>query len=633
MKIRYFAGASSLVVLALAQPAPAAGAENNLAAGAENNLAAGADDAGAITVLATGSSQPVDQSGQSISVIDVAEIRQVQGPDLTRVLTRLPGVSMARSGGYGATTSLFVRGANSEQTLVMIDGVKVEDTAAPSGGYDFGALTTGGIGRIELLRGSNSVVWGSNAIGGVIAITSRELNGAELNFEGGSNNTFDAGATLGVAKDAYAVTLNGGYFSTDGIPTRVSDTRANGFHQTRLSTRARFRLAEGLNLVATGRYADGKVGIDSYDFTLGYVNRGEQQSSEQISGRVGLDYVGQGFSLRAGVSESSLRRGYVDPTIQSSEYGSYLGRSSRVDVGAHAELPYGFSADLGGEAMWNHARSYYFTPGAINDANIVSGYGLLGWKGEGLSLSAGLRVDDHSAFGSRTSFGANGTLKLIADARLRASYGEGFRAPTLYQLYDPYSGNKALLAETSKSYDVGLEKGDRNGRIYGAVTWFHRNINNQIDYDMTTSTYANLGRTRAEGLEFEGGLRPVEALQLRGVYTFVKSTNQTLGSSAFGKDLARRPRHMVTWSADWTTPLAGLAIGGDIRVVSSSFDDAANANRLAGYALFGVRASIPVGAHAELFGRVENLTNERYAVVKDYNSYGRTASVGLRAKL
>ncbi|WCT76094.1 TonB-dependent receptor plug domain-containing protein [Novosphingobium humi] len=615
MKIRYFAAASSLVALALSAPAIAA------------------EDAGAITVLATGNSQPVDETGQSISVVDLAEIQSIQGPDLTRVLTRLPGVSFARAGGLGATTSFFVRGANSEQTLVMIDGVKVEDTAAPSGGYDFANLVSGGVGRIELLRGSNSVVWGSNAIGGVIAITSRELNGAELNFEGGSNSTFDAGATLGIARDAYAVTLNGGYISTDGIPTRTTDTRANGFHQTRLSTRARLRLAQGLNLVATARYADGQVGVDSYDWVLGYVNRGEVQSSEQVSGRVGLEYSADKYSARLGISQSSLRRGYIDPTVQSTEYSSYLGRSTRIDGAAHVDLPYFFSADVGGEAMWNHARSYYFTPGAVNDANIASGYGLLGWRAFGLSLSGGLRVDSHSTFGTHTSFGANGTYYLIDDLRLRASYGEGFRAPSLYQLFDPYSGNQGLKAETSKSYDVGLEKGDRNGKLYGAVTWFHRNINNQIDYDLSTSTYANLGRTRAEGLEFETGLRPVDALQLRALYTFVKSTNQTAGSSALGKDLARRPRHMVTWSADWKTPLAGLAIGGDIRLVSSSFDNAANSNRLAGYALVGLRASMPVGDHAEIFGRIENLTNERYAVVKDYNSYGRTASLGLRAKL
>ncbi|NOW46802.1 vitamin B12 transporter [Novosphingobium sp. SG751A] len=615
MKIRYFAAASSLVALALSAPVLAA------------------EDDGAITVLATGHSQPVDQTGQSISVVDLAEIQSIQGPDLTRVLTRLPGVSFARAGGLGATTSFFVRGANSEQTLVMIDGVKVEDTAAPSGGYDFANLVSGGVGSIELLRGSNSVVWGSNAIGGVIAITSREINGAELNFEGGSNNTFDAGATLGVARDAYAITLNGGYLSTDGIPTRITDTRANGFHQTRLSTRARLRLAQGLNLVAAARYAEGKVGVDSYDWSLGYVNRGEQQSSEQVSGRVGLEYAAETYSARLGISQSSLRRGYIDPTVQATEYSSYLGRSTRIDGAAHVDLPYFFAADVGGEAMWNHARNYYFTPGPENDANIASGYGLLGWRAFGLSLSGGLRVDSHSTFGTHTSFGANGSYNLIADVRLRASYGEGFRAPTLYQLFDPYSGSKTLKAETSKSYDVGLEKGDRNGKLYGAVTWFHRDTNNQIDYDLSTSTYANLGRTRAEGLEFEAGLRPVEALQLRALYTFVKSTNQTAGSSALGKDLARRPRHMVTWSADWKTPLAGLAIGGDIRVVSSSFDNAANSNRLAGYALFGLRASIPVGDHAEIFGRIENLTNERYAVVKDYNSYGRTAALGLRAKL
>ena len=118
-----------------------------------------------ITVTATGRWQRRDKIGQSISVITADDLQAVQGPDLTRALERLPGVSFARSGGLGSQTSLFVRGANSEQLLVTIDGIRVEDIAAPSGGFDFGTVLSGGIGRVELLRGSNSLAWGSEAIG------------------------------------------------------------------------------------------------------------------------------------------------------------------------------------------------------------------------------------------------------------------------------------------------------------------------------------------------------------------------------------------------------------------------------------------------------------------------------------
>ena len=163
-----------------------------------------------ITVLATGYALPVDQAGQSISVVDAGEIAAVQGPDIIRVLDRLPGVSFAREGGVGSQTSLFVRGADSAQLLVLVDGVRVADVTSPGGGYDFGNLLSGNIARIELLRGSNSVVWGSDAIGGALAITTAEVNGANASVEHGAYDTTYATASAGVKRDAYAFSLTGG---------------------------------------------------------------------------------------------------------------------------------------------------------------------------------------------------------------------------------------------------------------------------------------------------------------------------------------------------------------------------------------------------------------------------------------
>ena len=136
-----------------------------------------------ITVVATGQQDRLWETGQSISIVDANELATVQGADVTRVLERLPGVTITRNGGLGNFTGMRVRGSDAEQVLVLVDGVRVADVAAPGGGYDLGNLLTGGIGKIELLRGSNSVVWGSQAIGGVLAVTSRELNGAEGSVE------------------------------------------------------------------------------------------------------------------------------------------------------------------------------------------------------------------------------------------------------------------------------------------------------------------------------------------------------------------------------------------------------------------------------------------------------------------
>jgi vitamin B12 transporter len=197
-----------------------------------------------------------------------------------------------------------------------------------------------------------------------------------------------------------------------------------------------------------------------------------------------------------------------------------------------------------------------------------------------------VRVDDHSAFGTHWTFGANGTVLLVDDLRLRGSYGQGFKAPTLYQLYAQSYGNTSLRAETSNSYDVALEKGNRDGRVHGAVTWFHRDTDNLIDFVSCSGavqcasrpygTYANVSRARAQGIEVEADARPVEALQLHGAYTYTTSTNRTQGSALYGLDLARRPRHLLTASVDWTTPWHGLALGRQVRLAGASWDDAAN---------------------------------------------------------
>ena len=219
-------------------------------------------DPASIVVVATGTKIPLSQTGQSISVIDAQELEAVQGPDLTRALERLPGVSFARSGGLGSQTSVFVRGANSEQLLVTIDGIRVADIAAPSGGFDLGTLMSGGIGRVELLRGSNSLAWGSEAIGGVLALETDTRSGARASAEYGAHNTLDADAGLGLSGDRYTLGLAGGYTRTDGISAFAGGTELDPFRQWHLNGRGALGLTDSLKVFAAGRYADSRIAFD-----------------------------------------------------------------------------------------------------------------------------------------------------------------------------------------------------------------------------------------------------------------------------------------------------------------------------------------------------------------------------------
>ncbi|MFM2370929.1 MAG: hypothetical protein RIS85_651, partial [Pseudomonadota bacterium] len=395
-----FVGRESIVVkkyllsvsaLVLASPA--------LAQGVDDVVIADTIRADAITVIATGSETLLSRLGQPVSVITADEIASVQGPDITRVLERIPGLTFTRNGGIGSFTGVRLRGADAEQVLVLVDGVRVEDVSAPSGGFDFGTLTPGGVERIDVLRGSNSVVWGSAALGGVIAIQSREFNGVEASAEYGANDTATADAAAGLATDRAAITLNGGYTRTDGVSAAAAGTEPDGFRQWRVGGKGRLNLTDSLSVVANARYADSRTDIDGYGPPTYFIfgDTPEYQTTRQASGRAGLRYVSDALTLNTGFALSDTKRDYYDPTFGTAPSYGYQGRSERVDLTGRLTLPANFSLDFGGDSEWTRFSSTF---DAEAKANLTSGHALLGWSTDRASLAAGVRVDDHSRFGT-----------------------------------------------------------------------------------------------------------------------------------------------------------------------------------------------------------------------------------------
>ncbi|WP_309750867.1 TonB-dependent receptor domain-containing protein, partial [Novosphingobium sp.] len=577
-----------------------------------------------ITVTSTGIEGLIAESGQSISVITVDQIEAVQGSDPVRLLERLPGVATSRNGPLGSATSVFVRGANSQQLLVTIDGVRVDDQAAPSGGFDFGTVLNGGVGRIELLRGSNSLAWGSDAIGGVLAVTSDDRPGLRAGVEYGANNTVSADAGFALRRDSQTgLALNGGYTRSDGISAVAGGAEPDGFRQWHVNGKGSLGLTDGLKFVAAGRYADSRIDFDGYPaptYSV-FADTPEYQTTRQVSGRAGLEYGSDGFELAGGVALSDTRRAYYDPTYGTAPNFNTVGRGVHADLKGRVDLSGGLRLDFGADADW--AR-YSTTYDPRQTARTVGAHALLGYHDDRVSLTAGGRVDDHDRFGSHTTLGANGSFMLAEHWRVRASWGQGFKAPSLSQLYG-YGANPLLQPETSDAYDAALEFDDGSGHF--AVTVFRRDSSNLIDYDFVSSKYFNVGRTRAQGFELEGAVTVADSLTLAGAYTFLDATNR-----ANGNQLARRPRHSLSTSIDWKTPLAGLKLGADFRLVGERFDDAGNFTPLDGYGLVSLRASVPVGDKLELYGRVENVTDQSYETAAGYGSYGRSAYAGVRLK-
>ncbi len=586
-----------------------------------------------IVVVASGVEQPASEAGRSVTLITQEEIARSQTVVLADLLANGPGVVVTRNGGIGTLTTVRIRGAEGEQTLVLIDGVRVNDPSSPGGGFDFANLLAGAVSRVEVLRGPNSVVWGSQAIGGVVNVVT-EGGGPGLaargNAEYGFADTLFANAALSAGNDKVSGGVTAGYYRTDGISALASGTEPDGYRQYGASAKLKVAFAPGLALDLRGYYADSRTEIDGYMSVFPYsaIDTAEYSTARELYGYAGLvaDLFGDRLHNRVAVTLADIDRDNYDPAFGTAPSFFGRGNSERYEYRGDFAISPAVRAVFGAE----HEDSR-FTDGSTTAATgTTSGYGeLILSPVEMLSLTGGVRYDDHDDFGEHTSFGLSAALRPAGGTALRASYGDGFKAPTLYQLYSFY-GTPTLRPESAESYELGIEQQLAGVLTLGAA-WFRRDTVNQIDFDLGTFTYANIARARASGVELEARVRLFEGLRLRGAYTHVVSENRSPGAN-LGNDLARRPRDTASLSADYEFGF-GLNLGGTLRVAGGSFDDPGNFTRLDGYALLGLRAEMPVNDRLSVYARVDNVWDEQYETVAGYGTLGRAAYGGVRVKL
>jgi vitamin B12 transporter len=589
-----------------------------------------------ITVTATGTRSEVEDTGQPVTVIGQEEIDAVQGADVARVLRRAPGVTITRNGPPGAFTGLRVRGATAEQLLVLVDGVRVADAAAPGGGFDLGNLAAGEIEKLDLLRGSNSTIWGSDAIGGVLLVTTRARRGLTASAEYGADDSSYLTASGGAGSDAFFVGGSAGWQRTDGFSTAASGVEPDGFEQWSANAQARAYLSPTFELFALGRYAKGDLDLDGYPApAFVFADTDETQRTRQMHGAAGAIYDSGPLYVRGSYSFSDTERATFDSSVSPAPNYTTDGHSQRAEVRGEWRPLGPLIVNFGGEGEWTRFSTLFDPP---EHTSIWGAYAQAGIEYGKLSAHAGLRHDRHARFGGKTSVGADLSYAVAPELRLRASYGEGFKAPTLFQLLSDY-GNAGLQPERSRSFDLGIMWRTRSAPTWGAVTLYRRDSRDLIDFvscfgvttgictDRPFGAYDNVGRARAQGFEVEFGLAPTERLRTSLAYSYLDAEDR-----ASGNELARRPRHALTATIDWTA-LLGVKLGGEVRLVGDSFDDAANLVPLDGYVLTDLRVSAPLGERFELFGRIENLFDARYTEVAGYGTRGRTAFVGARVRL
>jgi len=607
-------------------------------------LAHAAADDGEVIVTALRVDTRVRQVASSVTVLDKTAIDASQQFTISDLITRTPGVTYSRTGGFGTTTGVRIRGAESDQTVVVIDGVKLNDPSSTGGGYDFGDLFVGDAAQIEVLRGPQSTLWGSQAIGGVVNIVTQLpasgfAGGGEA--EGGSRGTASGRINLGGGKNGIRWELAGNAFRTDGISAVAPEfggQERDGYRHYGTSGRILAELAEDVSLDLRGYWSHGKVDLDS---SFGPPDVADYQKSTNWTGYAGLNFglFGGALKNRVGLTRDHIDRGNFDPTITSGDDRSFVahGRNDHIEYQGTLAVANGWTAIFGAEH--EHSRFSAISPQFQTDpdhgnVSIDSLYGQVnGTVAQHLTLTGGVRYDHHQTYGGHALV-SGGAVWSAGGTTLRASYGEGFKAPSLYQLYSAF-GNLDLSAERAHGWDAGVEQ-KFGGHVTASLTWFDRDTRNLIGFasfppraDRPFGYYQNVDRANAHGIEAAAAAR-FGGLTLDANYTWTDAEDRSVGAT-YGSDLIRRPHHTANADVTYAWPF-GLTTTVAVTHASHAFEDSGNTIRLSGYTLVDLRAEQPIGHGLSLFGRVDNIGNTHYETAYRYGALGRSFYGGIRAK-
>ncbi|CAN5505590.1 TonB-dependent receptor [soil metagenome] len=601
-----------------------------------------------IVITAGRAADKLSETPVSMTIIDAEVLRARQAVVISDLLSRTPGVTVTRNGGVGGSTQVRIRGAESDQTAVLIDGVKLNDPSATGGGYNFATLLAGNLSRIEVLRGPQSTLWGSQAIGGVVNMITETSKGplsTNIALEGGSRATAYGRIDASAGGDWGGWRLAAGQYTTAGISNfdkAMGGQEKDGYHNTSVSGRLDLNVTDWAALDVRASYASGRNEFDGFPAPLfAFADDPEYGKTKELVSYVGtrLSNFDGALSSRLGYAYTQTDRDNYDPSQPSAKTFDARGTDNSLQYQGTWTINPVWRAVFGAEterAWFRTASPPYDLTGSRHVTGMDSVYGQLQAKPiTGLTLTGGIRHDDHDTFGGATTYQAGAAYSPNAGATVvRINYGEGFKAPSLYQLYSPY-GNTALRPEEAKSWDLGVEHSLLDGRLRGSITYFNRDTKNQIDF-LSNNTppnyggYANTAKTQAKGVELDGAYEINPMVTVSANYTNMDATNRSAGSN-HGKDLARRAGE--TGSGDVTVTLPGGLSGGvTLQYVGHSFDNPTNTRRLKSYVLTDLRLSYPINETFEVYGRVENLFDQQYETLYRYGTLGRGAFAGVRAR-
>ncbi len=635
-------------------------------------FAAGAADAALATVddlLVTGTRATdgveADRIGSSVTVITAQDFQDRQIRVVSDVLRDVPGVAVSRNGAVGNQTQVRVRGAEGNHVLTLIDGIKASDPFF--GEFDFATLMADDVARVEVLRGQQSAIYGSDAIGGVINYitpTGRQAPGTRLRAEGGSLGTYDASARIGGYKDGLDYVLSGGVQSTDGYVVAPGGRRDIGSDLGAFAAKLGYEAAPNLRLRAVARYTSTRADTNGQSFSPpGFATDSPGSSTKAVSryGFLGADYDmldgrwTHSLSVQGVDAERNNRSNFARTGgDKGSRVKASYATTFRLEAGA---LTHKFTGayDYERETFQNTNPPGAFaadtTRRAVRNDGFVGQYDMT--VGEVAGVGAAIRHDRNDLFSDATTYRLQGFYRVNDTLRLRAAAGSGIKNPSQTELFGfnasafPFVGNPDLKPERSEGWEVGSDLTLAEGRLRLGATWFDSRLKNEI-FDVfgapvalckrqgfpvptSCSTSGNRATTSTQrGVELFANARLSDAFSVDGAYTHLTARENHV------KEIRRPPTTAsanLTWRAPDTRGSATLTVRYNGGMTDSDFSAfPARTVMLKAFTLVNLAGSWNATPHIEVFGRVENLADEKYQEVYGFNTAGRAGYLGVRAR-
>ncbi|MDP3899356.1 MAG: TonB-dependent receptor [Mesorhizobium sp.] len=607
--------------------------------------AAHAQDIDVGEIVVTPNRTPTDKTktGSKVEVVTKKEIEEKAKPYILDYLTLVPGVHVASPGGAGQESSVSVRGADKKYIKTLFNGIDISDPTSTQVQTSYQNLLAGGIAKIEVLKGSQSTLYGSDAVAGVIGITTLGDVAPGLHhdilLEGGSFGTVRGGYSLSGASDTGKAAFGLYGVRTDGIS--AADSRFGNFERDDYANlTATFageqRLNDNLSVFGSGLIINSAGEFDDSG-NPPVDNLFNDGRSTQKAGRVGfnLDLLDGRFQNTVSVHHMDLDRDLHLVSMFGPFDANYHGTRSKLDYQGSFQASDWLTVQFGGDYEGQVAE---VTDNYGTDTR--DSFELAGLWGqavltpvENLTLTAAYRHDDHSTFGGYGTYRFTGAYLLPSSGtKLHASYGTGFRAPSLYELYAPFgTGNPALLPESSTSFDIGIEQRFFDGALVGDVTYFQLDTENLIDYSYATFSYVQLpGVTKRNGVEASLRWMVNPWLDLGGAYTYTRTRQPD------GLTRPRIPEHDFALTATvrpaekWTATATAHAVFNVTDRISPSFGTFLDVP-LDDYLLIDARIAYKPTEATEIYLRGENLLNQRYQLVSGYGTAGAAVYAGFKA--